>query len=127
MLMVRTLTRVAAQSLASADDRRLNPRHDGAGLVVEIEGRIHPLVNVSTGGLCVQGLSRKVGERFRFVLSRVGEPQGVTGEGELLSVNGDLFHLVFTRPTMPLLRMIIAHVSSLTGVTPHLLKDRQPG
>ncbi|MGE4280515.1 MAG: hypothetical protein AB7G62_13080 [Magnetospirillum sp.] len=123
MLMERTMTRGATKSSIS-DDRRLNPRHDGAGLKVEIEGQVYPVVNISTGGLCLIGLNRKVGERFRFVMSRVGEVEAVTGEVQVLDIKGSLFHLVFTRPTMPLMRMVIAHVSALTGITPHLLKSR---
>lgn len=123
MLMQRPMTRNAAAN-ASAADRRLNQRHDGSGLQVEVEGRVHPVVDVSTGGLSLVGLNRTLGERFRFVLSRVGESQGVTGEAEVLGIRDGLFHLTFTRPTLPLMRLVIAHVSAMTGVDPHLLKSR---
>ncbi|OJX80898.1 hypothetical protein [Magnetospirillum sp. 64-120] len=124
MLMERTLTKASGLTSSVAGDRRLNQRHDGAGLLVEIEGNVYPVVNVSTGGLCLQGLNRKDGERFRFVLSRLGNPDGITGECEVLGCSGELVHLVFTRPTLPLLRLIVAHVSALIGVKPHLLKSR---
>lgn len=124
MLMQHPMSRAAAANPSAAADRRLNQRHDGAGLQVEIEGRVLPVVDVSTGGLCLIGLSRKLGERFRFVLSRVGEAEGVTGEAEVLGIKDDLFHLVFTRPTLPLMRLVVAHVGSVTGVAPHLLKKR---
>lgn len=123
MLMERTLSQTTAPIAAYGDDRRLNPRHDGAGLQVEIEGKTYPVVNVSTGGLCLQGLNRRDGERFRFVLSRLGDPNGVASEGEVLGRNGRVLHLVFTRPTLPLMRLVIAHVSALTGAVPHLLKN----
>lgn len=124
MLMQRPMSRAAAANLSAVADRRLNQRHDGAGLQVEIEGRVLPVVDVSTGGLCLIGLNRKLGERFRFVLSRVGETEGVTGEAEVLGIKDGLFHLVFTRPTLPLMRLVVAHVSAMTGVAPHLLKKR---
>jgi len=124
MLIEHAMCRPSAARPNAVDDRRINERHDGAGLLVHIEGRVYPVVNISTGGLCLAGLSRKVGDRFRFVLSRLGEAGGVAGEAEVLGVNGGLYHLVFTRPTMPLLRLVVGHVSALIGVAPHLLKNR---
>lgn len=113
-----------AQAIAQIGDfdRRRHSRHDGAGLLVEIEGKCLPVVDVSTGGLSLRDLDRKLGERFRLVLSRSGGLTGIATECEVVAREGRLLRLHFTRPTLPLLRLVVAHVSTLTGVAPHLLK-----
>lgn len=115
--------RKAAQAAnAAANDRRHQSRHDGAGLVAEIAGQILAVSDVSTGGLAVQSPDLKVGGRVRVVLSRTGGGDGVATECEVVGRSGDKAHLAFMRPTLPLLRLIVAHVSAVTGITPHLLK-----
>lgn len=113
----------ARESVQIGDfDRRRHSRHDGAGLVVEIEGQSLPVVDVSTGGISLRNLDRKIGDRFRLVLTRSGGLAGIATECEVVSKEGSLVRLAFTRPTLPLLRLVVAHVSTLTGVSPHLLK-----
>lgn len=103
-------------------DRRRHSRHDGAGLVVELEGQSLPVIDVSTGGVSLRDLDRKIGDRFRLVLTRSGGLAGIATECEVVGKEGRLVRLTFTRPTLPLLRLVVAHVSTLTGVPPHLLK-----
>ena len=124
MFMKGRLASNSAQLSQVGDfDRRRHSRHSGAGLVVEVAGLSLPVLDVSTGGLGVSGLDRKVGERFRLVLSPSGGCAGIATECEVVSVDAKLTRLTFVRPTMPLLRLIVAHVSALTGVQPHLLKS----
>lgn len=104
-------------------DRRQSVRHDGAGLTAETGGETWSVVDVSTGGLAVRGLERQVGTRFRLVLSRVGAGPGVACECEVVGCDRGLTRLAFTSPTLPLLRLVVAHVSALTGIAPHLLKS----
>ena len=103
-------------------DRRRHSRHEGAGLVIEIEGQSFPVVDVSTGGISLRDLDRKIGDRFRLVLTRSGGLAGIATECQVVGKDGRLLRLSFTRPTLPLLRLVVAHVSTLTGVAPHLLK-----
>lgn len=110
-----------SQSEIGNFDRRCHSRHDGAGLVVECDGQSLPVVDVSTGGLCLRDFNRALGEQFRLVLCQCGGAAGIATECQVVSKEGRLTRLVFTRPTLPLLRLVVAHVSTMTGVAPHLL------
>ena len=114
------IARSSAQTKVA--ERRQHFRHDGAGLVVECAGERWPVADISIGGFGLHGLDRPVGDRFRLILARVGTSDGIACECEVAGRDGGLARLVFTRPTLPLLRLVVAHVSALTGVAPHLLK-----
>lgn len=122
MFMKRHAFDARDSALIGDFDRRRHSRHEGAGLVVEIEGQSFPVVDVSTGGISLRDLDRKIDDRFRLVLTRSGGLAGIATECQVVGKEGRLLRLSFTRPTLPLLRLVVAHVSTLTGVAPHLLK-----
>ncbi|MBR9971536.1 hypothetical protein [Magnetospirillum sulfuroxidans] len=111
-----------SQSEIGDFDRRRHSRHDGAGLVIEIGGQSLPVVDISTGGLSLRDFDRPLGAQFRLVLSRAGAAAaGIATECEVVSKDGRLTRLTFTRPTLPLLRLVVTHVSTITGIVPHVL------
>ena len=122
MFMKRHAFAVRDIALIGDFDRRRHSRHNGAGLVVEIEGQSLPVVDVSTGGISLRDFDRKIGDRFRLVLTRSGGLAGIATECQVVGKEGRLVRLIFTRPTLPLLRLVVAHISALIGVAPHLLK-----
>lgn len=122
MFMKRHAFVVRDIALIGDFDRRRHSRHNGAGLVVEIEGQSLPVVDVSTGGISLRDFDRKIGDRFRLVLTRSGGLAGIATECQVVGKEGRLARLIFTRPTLPLLRLVVAHISAVIGVAPHLLK-----
>jgi hypothetical protein len=100
------------------DDRRRHVRKIGQGLVVLIDRRIFPIVNISTAGISFQATGYAVGETVSLKLAKMTDLKNAVDatisvkSAEEAITRGE-FH-----PTMSLLRFIIDHIGDVTGVEP---------
>jgi hypothetical protein len=100
------------------DDRRRYARKIGHGLVLLIDGRAHPVVDISTAGISFQASGHRLGSAITARLARLSKLDDcvdakitVKGIGEA-TTHGEF------RPTMALLRYIIGHIGEATGTQP---------
>lgn len=99
-------------------ERRRLVRKIGQGLVVLINDRAHPVVDISTAGVCFQSSGHKVGERLRLKIAQLADINDcIEGTITVKSVGEATTRGEFL-PTMPLLRYIISHIGEATGTEP---------
>jgi hypothetical protein len=104
-------------------ERRRHIRYIGQHLLIVINGKAHPIMDISIGGVSFQGTGFTVGDPLSLTLvSAFANKDVMPGIGEVRAISGSKVHVKFVRPTLPLLRYIIAHIAEVTGIEPHLLK-----
>jgi len=96
-------------------ERRRHIRYLGQGMVVVIEGQGYPVIDISTSGIHFQGGSFELGAVVPLKLMRLKGKQDSVDGSIIVKAVGTTTRGEF-RPTMPLLRFIIRHLSEVTGV-----------
>ena len=105
-------------------ERRGHARKIGDGLIVVIEGRCYPLIDISVGGLSFQanGLDTDKNALLSFKLARL-QDMNDAADGKIRVVDSDE---AATRgefiATISLMGYIIRHIGEVTGVTPFYFK-----
>lgn len=104
--------------ITPAGDRRRHLRKIGQGLVVLLDGRAHPVIDISTAGVSFQSSGHKVGAKITLRIARLADISDcVDGIITIKSVSDTTTRGEF-QPTMPLLRYIIRHIGEATGTEP---------
>jgi hypothetical protein len=99
-------------------ERRQHIRKIGQGLVVLIDGRVHPVVDISTAGISFQAAGLKIGDRLKLKIAQLADISDcIGGVITIKSVNDTTTRGEFL-PTVPLMRFIIAHMGEATGTVP---------
>lgn len=99
-------------------ERRRLSRKVGQGLVLLIDGRAHPVVDISTAGVSFQSGRHKVGEKVRFKIAQLSDISDCIGGTITIKSVGETTVRGEFLPTMPLLRYIIRHIGEATGTEP---------
>ncbi|CAA7620008.1 conserved hypothetical protein [Candidatus Terasakiella magnetica] len=114
---------IPASSPPQVEDRRHHVRYAGQYLVVEIEGTAYPVTDISVGGVRFEDIGRKIGEMQRAVIRSTSEGGASIGaEITIVTIDGKRIHASFSKPSMPLMRYIVSHLSEVHGIEPHLIK-----
>jgi len=104
--------------MAQDADRRQTIRRIGQGLVVLIDGHVHPVIDISTAGVSFQSVGHAVNARLHLKIARVADMNDcIDGTITVKSVGETVTRGEF-QPTMPLLRYIISHMGEATGAVP---------
>lgn len=104
--------------MAQDTDRRRQLRKIGQGLVVLIDGRAHPVVDISTAGISFQSVGHKAGAKVSLKIAQLTNISDcIDGIITVKSVSDTTTRGEF-HPTMPLLRYIIRHIGETTGAEP---------
>jgi hypothetical protein len=108
-------------------ERRLFPRYPAVDMVVEIDGRVYEVEDISLGGLRIRGLIELRERSFPFLLCRrnlgeVDRNKGVRGRGVFVGHYGDRTALEFDGATLPLLKMVVRQASLELGIEPYAVK-----
>ena len=99
-------------------DRRRLVRKIGQGLVVLIDGRAHPVVDISTAGISFQFSGPKIGAKLSLKIARLADlADCIDGVITIKSASENTLRGEF-HPTVPLLRYIISHIGEATGTKP---------
>ena len=104
--------------MALDTDRRRTARRIGQGLVVLIDGRAHPVVDISTAGISFQSTGHKVGGKLGLKIARLANISDCVDGVITVKSSGDTTTRGEFQPTMPLLRYIIGHIGEATGTVP---------
>lgn len=99
-------------------ERRHFTRKIGDGLVVIVDGRVYPVVNISVSGISFQGTGFSADTVIRMSLATLHaledcvEAQLAIKVAEAGMVRGEFL------PTTRLMRYIVAHMGEVTGTKP---------
>ena len=104
--------------MAQFTERRRSIRKIGHGLVVLIDGRVHPVIDISTEGVSFQGAGHRIGARIELKIARLADISDCIGGAITIKSTGDTTVRGEFHPTMPLLRYIIQHIGEATGTHP---------
>ena len=86
-------------------ERRKHPRIPGGGLIAEIRGKHYPVLDISFGGMTIDGKFTVAGGLVdAIILPEVGEKAEVRGRVE--RVDGELTAVRFSNLTQALTRLI---------------------
>ena len=108
--------------MAAHKERRNHPRRVGQGLVVMIEGRGFPLVNISISGVSFQSTAFKTGDEVTVIIAQLMNPkESVETRLKVVNVQGSIVHGEFFS-TMRLMRYIVLHMADVTGYEPEYFK-----
>ena len=103
-------------------ERRQHSRRIGHGLVVLIDNRSHPVIDISVEGVKYQGNGSHVGATVSLKLARLDDMKDcVEGRVEVVDIDYATTRGRFI-PTVGLLRYIIGHISKVTGSDPTYFK-----
>lgn len=109
---------MAGASLHHFRERRRHIRKVGEGLVVVINDRVFPLIDISIAGLSFQCTEYKVGDVLTLNIAEMADmSQTVESRITVIAANGTVTRGRFY-PTMRLMRFIVHHFSDATGVAP---------
>ncbi|CCG41855.1 hypothetical protein [Magnetospirillum molischianum] len=101
-----------------SEERRSHIRKVGQGLVVVIDRRIFPIVNISTAGLGFQATGYKVGDLVPIKIAKMLDLSTCVDATITVKSAEETITRGEFLPTMPLLRYIIDHIGEVTGVEP---------
>ena len=103
-------------------ERRKHPRRMGEGLIVLIDGRGYPLVDISIAGVSFQGTGFGVGKTVTVTVAKLLK-MAECAEGVITVVAADE---TITRgefkPNVAMMGYIVEHMSDVTGVKPTYFK-----
>jgi hypothetical protein len=106
------------QDMTQLKERRRHIRKMADGMVAIIDGRVHPVVDISVAGLSIQCSALSRGQTVELHLSSLDDLQDrVPARVTVRAVGGALTHAEFF-PTMRLLRYVINRLSEMTGIAP---------
>lgn len=98
-----------------------NPRRIrkiGQGLVVLIDGRSYPVIDISTIGITFQAVGHKVGAAVRLKIAQLANISDCIDGVITVKSSGDTTTRGEFRPTIPLMRYIIGHMGEATATEP---------
>lgn len=104
-------------------ERRKHVRHLAESLIVGIEGKDYPLVNISTGGVNFTGKGFFAGNPLKMTIRSAQDAKDcIVVDCKVVAVDGESVHTEFTKPNVPLLNFVIGHIGQAMGVKPHFFK-----
>ena len=99
-------------------ERRHYIRKMGDGLVVLIDGKVFPLIDISVTGVSFQATGYSVGQSLSIKLAKLTSmADGVDGEITVVAITDTISRAKFY-PTMRLMRFIIRQLSEFSGIAP---------
>lgn len=99
-------------------ERRRQPRRLGEGLILLIDGRAFPVLDISVAGISFQATGYKPNDRIAATLTETANPAaGVETSITVRAVGNGVVRGEFY-PTNKLMRFIMAHVGEVTGGAP---------
>ena len=129
-----TLTQLIRAKQDGCERRRLQ-RHSGTGLVARFGDGVAEVLDISLGGIrlalsgdCGRAATTGQGEAVSFLIANPGAPrhrpgaQGVSATAVVVEAGEHDLHLRFVGMTYPLAQVIIAHIASVSGVSPYIFR-----
>lgn len=99
-------------------ERRQHGRKVGEGLIVLIDGKTHPIVDISVAGVAFQAQGHKAGDRIRLSLATLRAlTDAVEANATVRAAGNGVVRCEFI-PTAKLMRYIVAHIGEVTGQQP---------
>lgn len=111
----------------TSDDRRQYHRFERHGLVVRIGTTLHPVHDVSVGGIRVEGLTPPVGTEVSMVLmsregNKLGLADSMTARGQVVGLVKNSARIRFDGMSYKLAKFLIQHLALRNGVEPYIFK-----
>ena len=104
-------------------ERRKHIRYLAENLTVEIGGKTHPVVNISTDGLQFKASGYFPGNPVSLIIRSIkNEAEFIKAECKVIEVRADCVHVEFAKPTMPLMHFVIGQIGQAMGVKPYYFK-----
>ncbi|MGE5503259.1 MAG: PilZ domain-containing protein [Actinomycetota bacterium] len=104
-------------------DRRRHVRYPAQTLMVEVDGEVMPLVDLSIGGLAFEGDGFRPGRRVSLRLSSCLDVDfAAQGTAEVASIHGPRVGASFVKPSFGLLKYVVGHIGTLTGTVPYVFR-----
>lgn len=116
-------TAVAPNSQANAERRR-HPRFTNPDLTAGVDGRKVTAVDISVGGMRVEGAGLVTGKSVSVTLiARIdGSLRAVKAPAVVVAAGSDQASLAFSAPTYALMQFIVKFLAQRHGVEPHLFR-----
>ncbi|MDA8231776.1 MAG: PilZ domain-containing protein [Magnetospirillum sp.] len=97
-------------------ERRHYTRYPGQPLILEVDGAVHPLIDISMGGIGFEGDGFRQGQTIVFSLSSVlDEADRTDGQAKVVNIAGPRIGVEFIGPNSPLLKYILTHIGIFTS------------
>jgi PilZ domain len=110
----------------SANDRRVDDRHEGEGLFMVFEDHLVEVVDISVGGLKFKRPPFRLdnGHRFSFELRSAYEDPNPLARGIAVvrASKDDWVAIEFVRPTFSLMKVVGRHIGRLLLGRSHLFR-----
>ena len=111
---------VAAKRCEHRKDIRVLAR----GIIVIIDGHVHPVINISAGGMCIQATCFSAGEKASAKVAKMRDiSKAVNADFVVRQIDETKARVQFIDPKLPLLRLIVSHVGSVIGVEPREIEN----
>lgn len=99
-------------------ERRQHGRKVGDGLIVLINGKTHPIIDISVAGVAFQAQGYRIGDRIRLSLAALRALDDAVEASVTIRAAGNGVVRCEFIPTAKLMRYIITHIGEITGQQP---------
>lgn len=99
-------------------ERRQHPRRMGEGMVVIVNDRAYPVLDVSIAGISFQSSGHRVEDRLKATLAMLADMSDCVEVGLTIKAAGGSILRAEFQPTAKLMRYIVMHQSKVSGGQP---------
>jgi hypothetical protein len=103
-------------------ERRDNVRQYWKGLVVLIEDRVYPVLDISVSGVSFQASSHSVGSSVKLKLAQLSNLDDCVDGTITVRASSDSITRGEFAANMTLLRYIVGHIGKVSGASPTFFK-----
>lgn len=99
-------------------ERRQHGRKVGDGLIVLLDGKTYPVIDISVAGVAFQARGHREGDRIRLSLATLGSLEDSIEANATVRAAADGVVRCEFIPTARLMRYIVGHIGEVTGQQP---------
>ncbi|HXP98217.1 MAG TPA: hypothetical protein VN809_16000 [Telmatospirillum sp.] len=108
-------------------ERRFFARYPAVNLMIEIDGQMFEVEDISLGGLRLNGRANVRNSFFSFTLcpresGAINRKAAVRGEAAVVALYDNAMALKFERANMPLMKLVVRQAANELGVEPYAVK-----
>ena len=95
-------------------ERRADARYPGQTLVIEVDGEVCPLIDLSAGGISFEGLGFRLRQRVAVrIASVLDHDDAVDAECVVAKICDTRIGATFSPPTHTLLEYVVRHIGNV--------------
>lgn len=104
----------AQNQIEQEGERRADPRYPGQTLLIEVDGELCPLIDLSSGGVSFEGMGFQPQQRILVRIASVLDgDDAVEAECVVAKICDTRIGASFLRPTPALLHYVVRHIGNV--------------